>query len=70
VATDRGLLHRLPGKGASFWTSLNADDEAIFLAPVIEDISTLSKILTTLATPRVSLPISRNAWLLQFALVA
>jgi hypothetical protein len=46
VATDNGLLSRLPGKGARFRTSLYADDAAIFLAPTQDKFSTLARILT------------------------
>jgi hypothetical protein len=46
VATDNGLLIRLPMKGARFHTSLYADDAAIFLAPIQDEVSTLARILT------------------------
>jgi mannosylglycoprotein endo-beta-mannosidase len=46
VATDLGLLTRLPGRGARFRTSLYADDAAIFMAPVRSEISSLAQILS------------------------
>ena len=38
VASDLGLFHQLPGKGAHFRTSLYADDAAVFMAPYQQDI--------------------------------
>ncbi|KAK1645141.1 hypothetical protein QYE76_062946 [Lolium multiflorum] len=45
VATDIGLLSRLPRRGARFRTSLYADDDSIFMAPIQEEISSLAQIL-------------------------
>jgi hypothetical protein len=45
VATEQGMLSRLPGKGAHFRTSLYADDAAIFIAPTYDDVSNLARIL-------------------------
>ncbi|KAK1680973.1 hypothetical protein QYE76_041821 [Lolium multiflorum] len=45
VATDIGLLSRLLGRGARFRTSLYADDAAIFMAPIQQEISSLAQIL-------------------------
>lgn len=45
LATQRGNLHRLRGRGACIRTSLYADDAAIFVAPFKEDIEQLTHIL-------------------------
>lgn len=44
-ATDLGLLHRLRGQASTMRTSLYADDAAIFMAPIKEDIQNLAAIL-------------------------
>lgn len=44
-ATDQGLLHRLQGNATCMRTSLYADDVAIFVVPIKEDIVQLSNIL-------------------------
>lgn len=46
-ATDQGLLHRLRGRATSVGISLYADDAAIFIAPVKEDIDNISAILAS-----------------------
>ncbi|KAK1649450.1 hypothetical protein QYE76_067255 [Lolium multiflorum] len=45
LATDHGLLHRLHGRGTVVRTSLYADDAAVFVAPIKEDIMNLASIL-------------------------
>lgn len=45
LATTHGLLHKIRGRGSSFRTSLYADDAAIFVKPVQEDVSNLATIL-------------------------
>jgi hypothetical protein len=45
IATDHGLLHKLRGRGARVRTSLYADDAAVFVAPIKEDIQNLASIL-------------------------
>ena len=45
VATRRGLLHRIRGRGAMLRTSLYADDAAVFLAPIKKDVDNLASIL-------------------------
>ena len=47
LATARGDLSRLRGHGAFFRTSLYADDAAIFVAPIKEEITKLASILTS-----------------------
>jgi hypothetical protein len=44
-ATLHGLLHKLQGRGARVRTFLYADDAAVFVAPIKEDITNLSTIL-------------------------
>ncbi|KAK1603765.1 hypothetical protein QYE76_027438 [Lolium multiflorum] len=44
-ATTHGLLHKLKGRGNILRTSLYADDAAIFMAPIKEDIQNLTSIL-------------------------
>jgi hypothetical protein len=44
-ATRHGLLHKLRGRGNILRTSLYADDAAVFVAPLREDIINLAKIL-------------------------
>ena len=44
-ATEHGDLHRLKGRVSRLRTSLYADDAAIFLAPIKEDIMAISLIL-------------------------
>jgi mannosylglycoprotein endo-beta-mannosidase len=45
VATTHGLLHKIRGRGNILRTSLYADDAAIFVAPIKEDIQNLANIL-------------------------
>ncbi|KAK1684747.1 hypothetical protein QYE76_045595 [Lolium multiflorum] len=45
IATDHGLLHKLRGRGARVRTSLYADDAAVFVAPIKEDIANMDTIL-------------------------
>jgi hypothetical protein len=45
AATTNGDLHRLRGRGPFLRTSLYADDAAIFLAPIKEDVNVLSHLL-------------------------
>lgn len=45
LATHRGLLHKLRGRRAILRTSLYADDAAVFLAPIKEDIDNFTQIL-------------------------
>ena len=45
VATRKGLLHKIRGRGAMMWTSLYADDAAVFLAPIKRDVDNLANIL-------------------------
>ena len=45
LATRKGLLHKIRGRGAMMRTSLYADDAAIFMAPIKSDIDNLSTIL-------------------------
>jgi mannosylglycoprotein endo-beta-mannosidase len=45
VATTHGLLHKIRGRGSILRTSLYADDAAIFVAPIKEDIQNLANIL-------------------------
>jgi hypothetical protein len=45
LATDLGLLHRLHGRSTVVRTSLYADDTAVFVAPIKEDIMNLASIL-------------------------
>ncbi|XP_073359879.1 uncharacterized protein [Aegilops tauschii subsp. strangulata] len=45
VATRKGILHKLRGRGATMRTSLFADDPAVFLAPIKRDIDNLADIL-------------------------
>jgi hypothetical protein len=44
-ATSVGLLHKIRGRHAKIRTSLYADDAAVFLAPIKEDIQNLASIL-------------------------
>src|SRR6266540_6151832 len=44
-ATSQGLLHRLRGRVPTIRTSLYADDAAIFMAPIKEDIDFLATTL-------------------------
>jgi hypothetical protein len=44
-ATRHGLLHKLRGRGTILRASLYADDVAVFVAPIREDIINLAKIL-------------------------
>jgi mannosylglycoprotein endo-beta-mannosidase len=44
-ATSLGLLHKIRGRHAKIRTSLYADDAAVFLAPIKEDIQNLASIL-------------------------
>jgi hypothetical protein len=44
-ATRLGLLHKLCGRGNILRTSLYADDAAVFVAPIKQDIQNLAKIL-------------------------
>ena len=45
IATRRGLLHKFKGRRAIFRTSLYADDAAVFMAPVKQDIDNFALIL-------------------------
>lgn len=45
VATRKGLLHKIRGRGAALRTSLYADDAVVFLAPIKSDVDNLSNIL-------------------------
>jgi hypothetical protein len=45
IATRRGILHKPRGRGAILRMSLYADDVAIFVAPVKQDIQNLALIL-------------------------
>ena len=45
VATRKGLLHKIRGRGAMMRTSLYADDAAVFLAPIKRDVDNLANIL-------------------------
>lgn len=45
VATRKGLLHKIRGRGSMMRTSLYADDAAIFLAPIKKDVDNLANIL-------------------------
>ena len=45
VATRRGLLHRIRGRGAMLRTSLYADDAAVFLALIKKDVDNLASTL-------------------------
>ena len=45
LATRRGLLHKLRGRRAILRTSLYADDAAVFMAPIKEDIDNFAQIL-------------------------
>ena len=44
-ATRIGLLHKIRGRGIIIRTSLYADDAAVFVAPIREDIKNLTNIL-------------------------
>jgi hypothetical protein len=44
-ATSHNMLHKLKGRGNILRTSLYADDAAIFVAPIKEDIQNLARIL-------------------------
>jgi hypothetical protein len=44
-ATSAGLLQKLRGRGVILCTSLYADDAAVFVAPIKEDIQNLATIL-------------------------
>jgi hypothetical protein len=44
-ATGHGLLHKIRGRGTILRTSLYADDAAVFVAPIKEDIQNLAHIL-------------------------
>ena len=44
-ATSEGLLHKLRGRDTFLRTSLYADDAAVFLAPIKEDIENFASIL-------------------------
>jgi hypothetical protein len=48
LATSHNLLHKLKGRGTIFWASLYADDVAVFMLPLKEDIKNLSASLTLL----------------------
>lgn len=45
VATRCGILHKIRGRGTCFRTSLYADDAAVFVKPLKEDVSNLATIL-------------------------
>ncbi|XP_073367762.1 uncharacterized protein [Aegilops tauschii subsp. strangulata] len=45
VATRKGMLHKIRGRGAMVQTSLYADDAALFMAPIKRDIDNLAAIL-------------------------
>jgi mannosylglycoprotein endo-beta-mannosidase len=45
-ATTHGLLHKLRGRGTILRTSLYADDAAIFVAPIKQDVQNLAMILS------------------------
>jgi hypothetical protein len=45
AATTHGILHKIRGRGNILRTSLYADDAAIFLDPLKEDIHNLANIL-------------------------
>ena len=46
LATRKGLLHKIRGRGIMVRTSLYADDAAVFMAPIKKDIDNLSAILS------------------------
>ena len=45
LATRKGLLHKIRGRGAMVRTSLYADDVAVFVAPIKRDINNFASIL-------------------------
>ena len=45
MATDRGLLRRVNGRGPNLRTSIYADDVVIFLKPIADNVNTLASIL-------------------------
>ena len=45
VATRKGLLHKIRGRGVALRSSLYADDAVVFLAPIKSDVDNLSNIL-------------------------
>lgn len=45
LATRKGLLHKIRGRGTIMRTSLYADDAAVFMAPIKRDIDNLAAIL-------------------------
>lgn len=45
LATRKGILHNIRGRGAMLRTSLYADDATVFMAPIKRDIDNLSAIL-------------------------
>ena len=45
LATRKGLLHKIRGRGPTVRTSLYADDAAVFLAPIKRDVDNLASIL-------------------------
>jgi hypothetical protein len=45
VATERGCLSKLTGKGARFRASMYADDAVIFLKPTHGDVTNLKRLL-------------------------
>jgi hypothetical protein len=61
LATSHGLLHKVRGRGPILRTSLYADDAAIFLAPIREDIQTLLVYSRRLVRSPVSAPTSKRA---------
>jgi hypothetical protein len=45
LATEEGLLAKFRGKHAFMWTSIYADDTAIFVKPYKNDVTALAEIL-------------------------
>lgn len=45
VATRKGLLQKIWGRGVMMWTSLYADNTTVFMAPIKRDIDNLAAIL-------------------------
>ena len=45
LATCKGIIHKIRGRGTMVRTSLYADDAAVFMAPIKSDIDNLATIL-------------------------
>lgn len=61
LATRKGLLHKIRGRGPIARTSLYADDAANFMTPIKKDIDLLAGFSSVLETPRALKPTSTRA---------